>query len=233
MENSFPQRGRRQRETLPATVRSRVPTTNLLMTRCVSWLWWVTLPSRLLPAATRLCWRLAVALVLLWAVNKLSQSRLTACVLNKLPLCAADQHHLRLASKLGNRRRQNTISSPKTVFVNSYHTPRQHEPSAAHTSTADREWAGERLPGVSLFQQKKEHILPMTPLRSQEEFEAGKGPMPLRRETHHRTGEVGFPQRKSWCAHPARGLCVLRDVTLRSGRFRRGAHFLLLRGVPL
>lgn len=33
--------------------------------------------------------RLSVALVLLWAVNKLSQSRLTAYVLNKLPLCAA------------------------------------------------------------------------------------------------------------------------------------------------
>lgn len=57
--------------------------------------------------------RVSVALVLPWAVNKLSQSRPTACVLNKLPLCAAGQHHLCLASKLSNRRRQAPYLAPK------------------------------------------------------------------------------------------------------------------------
>lgn len=59
MENSFPWREQRRRGTSPTTVRSRVPTTNPLMTRCVSQLWWVTFPLRLVPPATRLRWRLA------------------------------------------------------------------------------------------------------------------------------------------------------------------------------
>lgn len=82
---------------------------------------------------------------------------------------------------------------------------------------------------MSLFQQTKEHILPLPPLRSWEEFEAGKGASASEKgqwlESHQKTGEVGFPQGKSSCAHPARGLCVLRDVTLWSGRFRRGVPF--------
>lgn len=61
---------------------------------------------------------------------------------------------------------------------------------------------------MPLVQQTKEHVLPMIPLRSQEEFEAGKGPESLRSETHHWAGEVGFPEGKSWCAPPARGRCV-------------------------
>lgn len=139
MENSFPQRGRKQRGTLPATVRSRVPTTNLPMTRCVSWLWGVTLPLGTSPCCHQAlleAGRVSVGLVLPWAVNKLSDSRLIACELNKLPLCAAGQHHLHLALKLG-RRRQNTHLAPKTIYELSYHTPKQSELSAAHTSRGD------------------------------------------------------------------------------------------------
>lgn len=58
MENSFPRRGPRRRETLPATVRSRVSTTNLLTTRCVSQPHLVTFPFGLLLPTTGLCWGL-------------------------------------------------------------------------------------------------------------------------------------------------------------------------------
>lgn len=95
---------------------------------------------------------------------------------------------------------------------------------------------GRREAAKSVIFPAKEHILPMPPLTSQEEFEAGKGASASEKgqwlESHHWTEEVGFPQGKLSCAHPAWGLCVLRDVTLRSGCFRQGVRFLLLRGVP-
>lgn len=98
--------------------------------------------------------RVSVALVLPWAVNKLSQSRLTACVLNELPLCAADQHHLCLASKLGNRRRQNTVSSPKTVFVNSLIT---HPDSMSHQQLTNPQETGN---GCHLSSRKRSSFCP-------------------------------------------------------------------------
>lgn len=72
----------------------------------------------------------------------------------------------------------------------------------------------------------------MTPLIPQEEFEAGKGPAPLRKETHHWAGEVGFPQRKSWCAHPARG-CVCSEMSPCGQDASAGAAFPAAQGSPL
>jgi len=123
MESSFPRRGPRRSGTSPATVRSRVPTTNPLTTRCVARLLRVAFPLGGLlfswaplgsPGADCLSFR--------------SPGRQPVCQ-RRCSVSATGQHRLHLASKLGNRRRKNTLSSPKTAFVTClYHTARHHEP---------------------------------------------------------------------------------------------------------
>lgn len=241
MENSFPQRGRKQRETSPATVRSRVPTTNLLTTRCVSWLWWVTLPLGLLPAATRLFggWQGVSGPGAAMGVNKLLQSRLTACVLNRLPLCAAGLHHLCLASKLGNRRRQSTISSPKAVFMNSLITHPDNTSRQQLTPPQETEnGQGRGCQQCHFSSRQRSTFCPCLLSDPGRNLRLARGPVPLRRgngsRATKRRGKWGF-HRGSRHVPTQPGDCVCSEMSPCGQDASAGVcllPFLLLRGVP-